>query len=800
MTKRCQSMMVPYLKLVTTACCVSLFLPLAVVSLTITAGGFWSLTSIKLAVLGFGISPALLCIATRRTSQRFRSELASISRQQARYLDRVETRYVDFLLVLAAALSLFAELCMIRWQSCVFPLFALYKNFSLLACFAGLGLGYALADRKHIPLILTPLLFTWQMLVLIVTRATLPVWCQQVLKTTPVVEQLDMGLKKLDGLWANLPSYALLAIVFILTALAFIPIGQVCGRLMARRKKLRAYGANLAGSLFGVVFTFVLSWLWTPPIVWFGCVAAMLSVFFTFRVWVLLIGSLSTVAMAVVLSWPIDPYVNNIYSPYQRLECTTGDDGRLQVLAAGHYFQRVHDLSRENANRRAKRRIAEIANYYEFPYRVAGSAERVAIVGAGTGNDVAAALRMGARHVDAIEIDPAIVHLGREHHPEKPYGDERVQVIVNDARTHFRTTSSRYDMVVYGLLDSHSLLSHASNVRLDSFVYTIQGFEEAFACLNDGGALIVSFCTIKPEIGRKIYLMMTEASGGTPPTCVEAKYDQSVVFILRKGERVALSQKLVRDTGFEDVTSLYADPRLRADPSTDDWPFFYMPQRVYPLSYLPMALLIVACSLLITVPLLRPKGVAFPNVDFFFLGAGFMLVETKAITELGLTFGNTWHVIGIAIIGILTMAFLANAVVARFGFQRVGLSYLLLAVCLGIGFLVARNGGLPSTTVGRIATAVLLTSPMFFSGIIFSTLLRQGGNISGIMAANLIGSMLGGLLEYNSMYFGFANLYLFAMALFGIAFAGSFLRHIGVGVPEAVHEESQVSQATVNTA
>jgi len=546
-----------------------------------------------------------------------------------------------------------------------------------------------------------------------------------------------------------------------------------------RRSKLRAYGANLIGSVLGVGLTFVLSWLWTPPVVWFGCVSAMLLAFLAFRPGVLLTGSLASLAMGVILTWPVDPFTNNIYSPYQRLECTTKADGRLQLLAAGHYFQRVYDLSSDNANRAADSSIEQIARYYEFPYRVAGSAARVAIVGAGTGNDVAAALRMGAQHVDAIEIDPAIMHLGFRHHPENPYRDDRVNAIVNDARTHFRTTTEKYDMVVYGLLDSHSLLSHASNVRLDSFVYTIQGFREAIDCLDDGGALVISFCTTTPEIGRKIYLMLTEASGGIRPLCVEARYDFSVVFMLRKGQAIALSQNLIQESGFEDVTRVYADPGLRADPSTDDWPFFYMPHRVYPVSYLPMALLVVACSVLITVPLLKTRGVSVRNTDFFFLGAGFMLVETKAITELGLTFGNTWHVIGIAIIGILTMAFLANLVVARCGFQRVWLSYLLLAVCLGIGFLVARNGGLPSTTTGRLVTVILLTSPMFFSGIIFSTLLRTGGSISGIMAANLIGSMLGGLLEYNSMYFGFANLYLFAMALYGFAFASSLLCRAG---------------------
>jgi hypothetical protein len=40
--------------------------------------------------------------------------------------------------------------------------------------------------------------------------------------------------------------------------------------------------------------------------------------------------------------------------------------------------------------------------------------------------------------VDAVEIDPAIMALGRANHPEHPYDDARVNVINDDARTFFR--------------------------------------------------------------------------------------------------------------------------------------------------------------------------------------------------------------------------------------------------------------------------------------------------------------------------------------------------------------------------
>src|SRR5208337_4973427 len=123
----------------------------------------------------------------------------------------------------------------------------------------------------------------------------------------------------------------------------------------------------------------------------------------------------------------------------------------------------------------------------------------------------------------------------------------------------------------------------------------------------------------------------------------------------------------------------------------------------------------------------------------------------------------------------MVMAFLANCVVQWLNIGRPHLPYLLLLASLAAGWWIARAGGLPSTWVGRLETAAVLTSPMFFSGIVFSTLLKSRGDISGMMAMNLFGAMCGGLLEYNSMYFGFRFLYLIAAALYLVSIGWEFV-------------------------
>ncbi len=584
-----------------------------------------------------------------------------------------------------------------------------------------------------------------------------------------------MGLGVTTSLVNTFAIHFFLAAFFLLTVAAFIPIGQLCGRVMTHKENLTAYGLNLLGSIAGVGLIMGMSLMWVPPLIWFVVCFACVLVFLAYHTRPLFAGALFALAGVAILSWPVSPGIERIHSPYQLLERGVGERGYMRLKAGGHYFQRVHDLSLANANRKSDARLKRIADYYELPYRVLGKPpESVAVVGSGTGNDVAAALRSGAKSVDAIEIDPAIVALGAKYHPERPYHDPRVRTIITDARTFLRRTDRQYDMVVYGLLDSHTLLSHASSVRLDSFVYTREAFRETRSRLKPGGLMSLSFCILSHDMGRKIFLMMKEAFGGKPPLCVAAGYDGSVIYLQTRGSTpLQPPGDLLQKADFRDITSAFQDERVTVDVSTDDWPFFYMPRRVVPLTYVGTLGFLLFLAGTVTYNFVRQKP-SFGSAPFFFMGAGFMLVETKAITELGLTFGNTWQVVGIVITGILFMAFLANYTVARFQLNRSLLWFALLFASLGLGYMVSIHGGFDSSVSGKAMAVLLLTCPIFFSGIVFSTLLRKAEDIASVMAVNLIGAITGGMLEYSSMYFGFSFLYLLGMVLYFLALV-SFL-------------------------
>ena len=206
--------------------------------------------------------------------------------------------------------------------------------------------------------------------------------------------------------------------------------------------------------------------------------------------------------------------------------------------------------------------------------------------------------------------------------------------------------------------------------------------------------------------------------------------------------------------------------------ATDDWPFFYMQKRAYPFSYLiVIGILFGLSTLMVKHHLGMPQLLNAPTGMFFFLGAGFMLIETKAITELGLVFGNTWAVVAIVIGAILALAFLANQWILMRGPVNTTLAFGLLGLTLLLGLGVTRlqMAGV-AIPLSKVCVPLSLLLPLFFAGLIFSSELSRGGELGGVLAANLFGAMLGGFLEYNSMYLGFSSLYPLGMALYGLAF------------------------------
>lgn len=664
---------------------------------------------------------------------------------------------VAFMLFLASFLALYFELLVIRYISTEFEVFGSLKNLPLIACFFGIGVGMLRTGR--LPWLRRALAFTAAALFLLARfRDCLPRpslgWQYQ------VQGPLSRG-------WSLAVYVAFVLLVLWLIVAFFAALGDRVGDYLKVAPPLPGYGVNLAGSLAGMLAFTLVAFLRTPPVVWLA-VGFLLLMPLLWKNWAQM-AILVTVLLATGTPPP-----HTYWSPYHRIDVqpvTLPGSTRPAAYSLRYnhlWYQTMVNLSppfmREHPEAEPNRSVRD---YYEFPYRLVPQPGDVLVVGAGTGNDVAAALRHGAKHVDAVEIDPVILALGRRYHPEQPYSSPRVSAYVDDARAFFQRTKRRYDLIVFGFLDSSTLLTGFSSIRLDNYVYTRESFQSARRLLKPDGSLVLAFAVTRSFAADRLFLTLTQAFDGIEPRALPTRTNvQGMVYV----------EGAARDRmGLLDLPEATADlrrPSQKALPATDNWPFLYLET-----SSVPLSLQLVLASFLLTAWLWQRSHLRGQYnrraAEFFLLGAGFLLLETNAVTRLALLYGSTWVVNAAVISSFLFMALAANALMERI---RVSVPWCYAALLL----LVLLGAVLPSFgwSASLMTRMVLLTTlwtalPVFFSGLIFSSALREVSSPATALALNLLGAVLGGVLENSVMIRGSVLVGVLAGVVYAVAWACS---------------------------
>ncbi|HLQ51082.1 MAG TPA: hypothetical protein VK129_06255 [Terriglobales bacterium] len=696
-------------------------------------------------------------------------------------------------LLLASFLTLFAELAFIRWIAVEVRAFAYFKNLALLLCFVGFGLGCALARK-------TPRwpagVLTFLGLLLLVR---LPIqqgrWLEGLSQSLGAAADVEIWATGNSWHWARFLGGAFIAAaLFLLLVWIFVPLGQTVSRQMDRAPNtLSGYSWNLLGSLAGILAFLGASRLMLPPSFWLGAVLLGFAFLQATRRARLLVASL-LVPLILLLHDPSGPDSYAMWTPYQQVQYTrhyasNGDfwGGEVWVNHAG--YQYIVNLSSPFLARHpglVKEAVDE--NPYNLPFRFATPSPSTMIVGSGTGNDVAAALRHDSRSVDAVEIDPAILALGKREHPEHPYDSPRVTAHLTDARAFLKRDPQRYDLVLFGLLDSHTQFSDYSNMRIDNFVYTQESFREASRHLTPNGIVFVKFHVDRPWMAVRLAEMLRQTFGKPPLVFYAASSyaAQATCFVISPSSRV--EDALASDPRLLEFVrkNLVTPDQEQVPVTTDDWPYLYQEGRWIPRTYYSLGLLVVlvALGLYSQIPEARRQA---PSLFFFSMGAGFLLLETQVISRLALFFGTTWQVNGVVISALLVALLLANLVVERsqaplprFWILAALLAGLALAYCLPLN----RIPGSPATA-GAVATAVF-TLPVFFAGILFASEFRVAESPSAALGANILGAVAGGLLENLSLLFGMRALLLVAIGLYCLAGIGLRWRRerTGIRIPE----------------
>jgi len=391
------------------------------------------------------------------------------------------------------------------------------------------------------------------------------------------------------------------------------------------------------------------------------------------------------------------------------------------------------------------------------------------IVGAGSGNDAAGALRHNVQSVIAVEIDPAIITIGQELHPENPYLSPKVQVVNDDARSFFATTSEKYDVISFGLLDSHTTTT-LTNTRLDHYVYTKESIIQAKSRLEEGGIMVLTFDARRPFVVDRIQSVLEEVFNQPPLVFripLTAYGAGGVMFV--SGDLENVEKQLNQNSSL----SAYIKNLRTTNPiqlthntkiTTDDWPYLYLESQRIPILYY----LLIGLMILIFVRSYRkwqaghnPSLLSRTSWHFFFLGAAFLLLEVQNISKASVVLGNTWQVNTVIISSILAMALLANWIAYRFPKLSITPVYVLLvATCLCLYLIdLARFGFLPYF-IKALIIGTLTGLPMLFSGIIFIRSFAAAKEKNNALGANLIGALVGALMQSITFIIGIKALLL----------------------------------------
>lgn len=665
---------------------------------------------------------------------------------------------VNLRLFLLSFLILFLELVCIRWLSAYVLYLGYFTNFVLLGCFLGIGAGSLLAGHRIRFASFLPLLLCMFFAIILFSRA----------QVDPQFDGLIYFTSTSTSI--SLPPYILLPLIFVGITTIFTFLSQDLGVLLNKLAPLDAYRLNILGSLAGIACFALIGLLGAPSWIWFLIVAILL--FFLLPKGRSLQYNLVALVGLVALITVSDSAISNLWSPYSRLNIfgaqgdlpaeivnpvgphDKGKPGYTYVVTAnGILHQEFHSLS-----------VADSA--YALPYTAFAQKpayKRILVIGSGGGNDVAFALANGVEHIDAVEIDPQIVRLGKAYHPEFPYDDPRVSIHINDGRAFLENSKVKYDLIIFALTDSLVLASNSSNLRLESYLFTNEAFQRAKSLLEPDGLFMLYNYYRYDWLVDKLASMVNDVFGKAPVYHRLGNNPGVFVTFFAGPKADAI------DTRQPDF---YQSNPQRLTPATDNWPFLYLIEPSIPPIYL-LTLLIILAGSAFFIWRISPRGaLTQDSLPFFFMGAAFSLLETKSIVNFLLLFGSTWLVNALVFFGILLIVLVAIWLSSRFKFKQVWLLYVILFVTIALNFFIPLKMLLvDDLTVRYLLAILLLFSPIFVANLIYSSAFRDTSQANVAFGANLLGTIVGGGFEYLSLYTGYQVLSLLA----GLFYVASFI-------------------------
>ncbi len=356
----------------------------------------------------------------------------------------------------------------------------------------------------------------------------------------------------------------------------------------------------------------------------------------------------------------------------------------------------------------------------------------VAVIGAGGGRDILAALAAGADTVDAVELNPAVIRIVSTTFAGLTgdvYHRPGVRAVASEGRSFLARHDRRYDLIDIPLTDSWAAGAAGAYTLAENNLYTVEAMQLYLRRVTEPGLVSVSRWTQEmpwlialtrealrregfDEPERHIMLVSADRLStllvSRQAFTADERWRLVEIALDRRFSIVYPKRGLRRPPGpflagaVENGLRALADAGLDVSPATDDRPYFFQvvspfgdvsgqAERIREISGLTiqtapvralrttmLAVTVLAALVLVALPLRRlgPRRIRrLPQAGrgtlyFAAVGAGFMLLETTWIQRFTLYLGHPSYAMTVVIASLLVGTGLGALASARFGADR----------------------------------------------------------------------------------------------------------------------------------
>lgn len=578
-------------------------------------------------------------------------------------------------------------------------------------------------------------------------------------------------------------------------------LGSRLSRLTASYPPLTGYGTIVLGAFFSYLsFTLSSALCWTPAYQITAMVVTLvllagraLSPRFLMSAGLILAAG----AMFSPLAKSAPEVARQYFSPYHKialLSASRSDNSAVTVVLDDSTQQILVPIDSETSSapidaihQKPSASYDALKTFQRLPFAFKHPKD-VLILNAGIGADLEEAVRQGAQSIDAVEIDPVLLKLGKRYNPV--YGSPSVHAQCQDPRDFVNNCHKKYDMIIAACQHFVRPIGLAAGPQ-QRYQYTQEFYKKCLSLLNPHGILLTSYSSSQKDTGwlsDRIFATLKAASGITPSMVGRRESDSSgfspYLFAVAPSSealskckenaiygdhrRMLLANETFADPMFDGYTFPVSPGNARV--ATDDCPFIFFEPGTIDIFYISLVAILIAVVSLFGRPLILSTANVFVDWQVFLLNAALISMVLGSLPRLVTMYGSGWLTYAIIFGGILLIAWLAYYSMRRpAATQYEIILYVGLFITLTLSCILPTQWLASLGVPGCLLIIFFTVMPMFRVLLILPAAYSEAEELAPLFALGLLGLSTGILLKYISFYLGQNSLLLISVVLFGFS-------------------------------